>query len=120
VPEQLGVYVIVKTTVALLAKGALLGLMDLEKQVRSSAVTLYVPGTEVYDPVTPHPALGVKPFTAQQVDWLEFTVTVPGGITVKINVAVTFLACDITTLQVPVPEHPSPLQPEKEEPTLAE
>jgi hypothetical protein len=35
---------------------------------------------------------------------------------IKLNVAVTFLAVFIVTVQAPVPEQPSPFQPPKVEP----
>jgi hypothetical protein len=37
----------------------------------------------------------------------------------RVKVAVTFLAADIVTVHVPVPEHPSPDQPVKVEPVVA-
>ena len=52
-------------------------------------------------------------------------VPVPGFVTVKLyavvaKVAVTDVAAFIVTVQVPVPEHPPPDQPEKVDPLVAE
>jgi len=68
------------------------------------------------------PVLQFEPTLQLPLPWvIQFVVPVAGQAVapVKVNVAITVCAELMVTMQVPVPEHPPPLQPVNTEPGLA-